>query len=109
MSAGFFRGTSVGQDARFGDKMSKLKKTMRFPECFKQKVDMSKVRLAVLKPGSAPRFSRSWGSRTRLLLRLFSTSLKKRRISTRASFRFRSQASSSARRQRSRKAFGRCL
>ena len=38
MSGGFFRGTSLDQDARFGNKQKKLMAKMKFPPCFDQKV-----------------------------------------------------------------------
>lgn len=34
----FFRGTNLEQDIRYKDKMKKLRKTMRFPACYKEKV-----------------------------------------------------------------------
>ncbi|KAJ1921989.1 hypothetical protein H4219_000336 [Mycoemilia scoparia] len=50
MSAGFFRGTNIEQDNRFGDAQKKLLNKIKFPEEFKQKVDTSKVNLDVIKP-----------------------------------------------------------
>ncbi|PVU92353.1 hypothetical protein BB559_003749 [Furculomyces boomerangus] len=50
MSGGFFRGTSLDQDSRFGDPEKKLLQKMKFPEVFKQKVDMEKVNMTVMKP-----------------------------------------------------------
>ncbi|KAI8925907.1 PWI domain-containing protein [Entophlyctis helioformis] len=45
----FFRGTSAQQDTRFGDKQKKLLRTIAFPACFSQKVDMKKVKLGVIR------------------------------------------------------------
>ena len=45
MSGGFFRGTSVSQDARFADKASLLLQSLRFPSVYRRKVDLSLVRL----------------------------------------------------------------
>jgi serine/arginine repetitive matrix protein 1 len=47
---GFFRGTSTDQDARFGNKMKKLMKTMKFAPNLDKKVDMEKVNLDTVKP-----------------------------------------------------------
>lgn len=48
--AGFFRGTSAEQDNRFSNKDKKLMKEMKFAESLAKKVDMTKVRLEVVKP-----------------------------------------------------------
>jgi len=48
--AGFFRGTTTDQDNRFSDKEKKLLKTMKFEDILAVKVDMSKVKVDVLKP-----------------------------------------------------------
>ncbi|CAB4060868.1 SRRM1 [Lepeophtheirus salmonis] len=48
--AGFFRGTSADQDNRFSDKEKKLLKQMRFEEILATKIDLTKVKLDVLKP-----------------------------------------------------------
>merc|ERR1712048_543995 len=48
--AGFFRGTTTAQDARFPDKQKKLLKSMRFERGLEEKVDMEKVNLDVVKP-----------------------------------------------------------
>ncbi|CAH8633780.1 unnamed protein product [Schistosoma rodhaini] len=48
--AGFFKGTSAEQDARFADKKKKLMKTMKFGENLAQKVDMSKINLESIRP-----------------------------------------------------------
>ncbi|PVU97324.1 hypothetical protein BB561_000647 [Smittium simulii] len=50
MSGGFFKGTSLEQDSRFGDPQKKLLNKIKFPESFKVQVDMKKVNLTVMKP-----------------------------------------------------------
>ena len=44
------QGTSSDQDNRFSDKEKKLLKTMKFEDNLVKKVDMSKVKMDVLKP-----------------------------------------------------------
>ncbi|KAF9920836.1 hypothetical protein FBU30_009208 [Linnemannia zychae] len=53
--AGFFKGTSAEQDARFADKTKKLLRSMNFPPEFNQKVDMKKVNMKVIKGWMAER------------------------------------------------------
>ncbi|KAG8955124.1 hypothetical protein FRC04_009581 [Tulasnella sp. 424] len=48
--AGFFKGTSADQDSRFSNKDQRLRKQIKFPPEFDQKVDMKKVELSVFKP-----------------------------------------------------------
>jgi len=48
--AGYFRGTSADQDNRFSDKEKKLLKTMKFEDVLTKKIDMTKVKVDVLKP-----------------------------------------------------------
>ena len=43
MSGGFFRGTSVEQDARFANKATALLQSMRFPPLYRQRVELSRV------------------------------------------------------------------
>jgi len=50
MSGLFFKGTSVDQDARWGDKEKKLMSQMTFPPEYKLEVDLKKVTLSVMKP-----------------------------------------------------------
>eukprot|EP00466_Bigelowiella_natans_P001522 jgi/Bigna1/139934/aug1.53_g14642 len=59
--SGFYRGTSIGQDPLFKSKMKKLRKSMKFPPCYKEKVDMTKVRLVVLKPWISHRITEILG------------------------------------------------
>lgn len=44
------QGTSLSQDTRFSDKEKKLMKQMKFADILSKKVDMSKVKLDVLRP-----------------------------------------------------------
>lgn len=44
------QGTNQQQDTRFSDKEKKLLKQMKFGDCLNKKVDMSKVKLDVLRP-----------------------------------------------------------
>lgn len=44
-----FRGTSQEQDPRFAEKQKKLLATTKFPDVFREKVDMRKVALEVVK------------------------------------------------------------
>ncbi|KAG0311559.1 hypothetical protein BGZ99_010078 [Dissophora globulifera] len=59
--AGFFKGTSADQDARFSDKQKKLLRSMHFPSEFNQKIDMKKVNLKVIKGWMAQRISQFLG------------------------------------------------
>lgn len=45
-----FQGTNQQQDTRFSDKEKKLLKQMKFGDCLNKRVDMSKVKLDVLRP-----------------------------------------------------------
>lgn len=44
------QGTNLNQDTRFSDKEKKLLKQMKFSDVLSKKVDMSKVKLDVLRP-----------------------------------------------------------
>ncbi|KAJ2081895.1 separin protein [Coemansia sp. RSA 988] len=50
MASGFFRGTNIEQDQRFGDASKKLLKQMSFSSELKKPVDMSKVNMDAIKP-----------------------------------------------------------
>ncbi|KAI8615446.1 PWI domain-containing protein [Chytriomyces sp. MP71] len=50
MADGGFRGTNIEQDSRFADKQKKLLKSIKFPASYSQKVNMSKVKIEVMKP-----------------------------------------------------------
>ena len=43
MSGGFFRGTSVDQDARFSNKATALLQSMHFPSLYRRRVELSRV------------------------------------------------------------------
>ncbi|KAL3829078.1 hypothetical protein ACJIZ3_017880 [Penstemon smallii] len=55
MSGGFFRGTSADQDTRFSNKQSKLLKSQKFAPELENLVDMTKVKMDVMKPWIAKR------------------------------------------------------
>ncbi|XP_004349409.2 hypothetical protein CAOG_02659 [Capsaspora owczarzaki ATCC 30864] len=48
-AANFFRGTTIDQDSRFVNKQNKLLKEIKFPPEFKDKVDMQKVNMEIVK------------------------------------------------------------
>ncbi|XP_057536066.1 uncharacterized protein LOC130814083 isoform X2 [Amaranthus tricolor] len=55
MSGGFFRGTSADQDTRFSNKQAKLLKTQKFAPELEHLVDITKVKMDVIKPWIAKR------------------------------------------------------
>jgi len=59
--AGFFRGTNADQDKRFSDKEKKLMKSMKFEDSLLKKIDMSKIKLDVLKPWITKRVAEHLG------------------------------------------------
>ncbi|KAK9727195.1 hypothetical protein RND81_05G264600 [Saponaria officinalis] len=61
MSGGFFRGTSADQDTRFSNKQAKLLKTQKFPPELEHLVDVSKVKMDVMKPWIAKRVTEFLG------------------------------------------------
>ncbi|KAJ1956999.1 hypothetical protein IWQ62_005183, partial [Dispira parvispora] len=50
MASQFFKGASSEQDTRFSDKTLKLRKSLKFPPEFSQKVSMNKVNMTVIRP-----------------------------------------------------------
>ncbi|KAJ2844106.1 Serine/arginine repetitive matrix protein 1, partial [Coemansia brasiliensis] len=50
MSSGFYRGTSIEQDSRFGDASKKDMENMSFSRLLKKPVDMEKVNMDAIKP-----------------------------------------------------------
>ena len=56
-----FQGTSATQDNRFSDKEKKLMKMMKFEEVLSVKMDMTKVKLDVVKPWIAERVAQLLG------------------------------------------------
>ncbi|KAJ1664793.1 separin protein [Coemansia sp. RSA 1646] len=61
MSGGFYIGTSIEQDMRFGDASKKLLKQMDFSSIFKKPVDMSKVNIDAIKPWISERIKELLG------------------------------------------------
>eukprot|EP01134_Creolimax_fragrantissima_P002967 CFRG2967T1 len=61
--AGFFRGTSADQDGRFGNKTKKLLKQLKhkFPPELDTDVDLSKIKLEVIKPWISTRVTELLG------------------------------------------------
>ncbi|OAY63937.1 Serine/arginine repetitive matrix protein 1 [Ananas comosus] len=61
MSGGFFRGTSADQDTRFSNKQAKLLKTQKFAPELEHLVDMTKVKMDVIRPWIATRVTELLG------------------------------------------------
>ncbi|CAM6086160.1 unnamed protein product [Calypogeia fissa] len=68
MSGGFFRGTSADQDTRFSNKMSKLLKSQKFAPELDVLVEMSKVKIDVIKPWIATRVTELLGFEDEVLI-----------------------------------------
>lgn len=68
MSGGFFRGTSADQDTRFSNKEAKLLKSQKFPAELDQLVDMSKVKMDVIRPWIANRTTEFLGFEDEVLI-----------------------------------------
>nr|CAB3501287.1 unnamed protein product [Digitaria exilis] len=68
MSGGFFRGTSADQDTRFSNKQAKLLKTQKFAPELDHLVDMSKVKMDVMKPWIAKRVTELLGFEDEVLI-----------------------------------------
>ncbi|KAL3699407.1 hypothetical protein R1sor_017429 [Riccia sorocarpa] len=68
MSGGFFRGTSADQDTRFSNKMSKLLKTQKFAPELDAIIEMSKVKMDVIKPWIATRVTELLGFEDEVLI-----------------------------------------
>ena len=75
MSGGFFKGTSVEQDSRFGDKQKQLLSKMHFPPEYDTKVDLARVRIEVLKPWMASRLKEMLGFEDEVVVDLAYNSL----------------------------------
>jgi len=80
MSGGFFRGTTHDQDNRFADKGKKLKAQMKFPDEFDTSVDMSKVRIEVVKPWITKRVTELLGFEDEVVINLIFNMLEKNPI-----------------------------
>uniref|UniRef100_A0A0D9VSE6 PWI domain-containing protein n=1 Tax=Leersia perrieri TaxID=77586 RepID=A0A0D9VSE6_9ORYZ len=68
MSGGFFRGTSADQDTRFSNKQAKLLKTQKFAAELEHLVDMTKVKMDVMKPWIATRVTELLGFEDEVLI-----------------------------------------
>ncbi|XP_019053952.1 PREDICTED: serine/arginine repetitive matrix protein 1-like [Nelumbo nucifera] len=70
MSGGFFRGTSADQDTRFSNKQAKLLKTQKFAPELDHLVDMTKVKMDVIRPWIANRVTKLLGFEDEVLINL---------------------------------------
>nr|DAD26507.1 TPA_asm: hypothetical protein HUJ06_027975 [Nelumbo nucifera] len=68
MSGGFFRGTSADQDTRFSNKQAKLLKTQKFSPELDHLVDMTKVKMDVIRPWIANRVTELLGFEDEVLI-----------------------------------------
>ncbi|XP_068668243.1 uncharacterized protein [Aristolochia californica] len=68
MSGGFFRGTSADQDTRFSNKQAKLLKSQKFAPGLEHLVDMTKVKIDVIKPWIATRATELLGFEDEVLI-----------------------------------------
>ncbi|KAI4376827.1 hypothetical protein MLD38_014542 [Melastoma candidum] len=75
MSGGFFRGTSADQDTRISNKQAKLLKTQKFAQELEHLVDMTKVKMDVMKPWIATRVTELLGFEDEVLINFIFWSL----------------------------------
>ncbi|KAK9065851.1 hypothetical protein SSX86_015252 [Deinandra increscens subsp. villosa] len=68
MSGGFFRGTTADQDTRFSNKHAKLLKSHKFPPELENLVDMTKVKMDVMRPWIAHRATELLGFEDEVLI-----------------------------------------
>ncbi|KAF2602280.1 hypothetical protein F2Q70_00025520 [Brassica cretica] len=68
MSGGFFRGTTADQDTRFSNKQAKLMKSQKFASELETLVDVSKVKMDVMKPWIATRVTEILGFEDEVLI-----------------------------------------
>ncbi|XP_057953109.1 uncharacterized protein LOC131147623 [Malania oleifera] len=68
MSGGFFRGTSAEQDTRFSNKQAKLMKSQKFAPELDHLVDMTKVKMDVIRPWIATRVTELLGFEDEVLI-----------------------------------------
>ncbi|KAK4764482.1 hypothetical protein SAY87_013920 [Trapa incisa] len=68
MSGGFFRGTSADQDTRFSNKQAKLMKTLKFAPELEHLVDMTKIKMDIMKPWIATRVTELIGFEDEVLI-----------------------------------------
>ncbi|GFZ19849.1 splicing factor PWI domain-containing protein [Actinidia rufa] len=68
MSGGFFRGTSADQDTRFSNKQARLLKSQKFAPELDNLVDMTKVKMDVVRPWIANRVTEFLGFEDEVLI-----------------------------------------
>lgn len=68
MSGGFFRGTSADQDTRFSNKQAKLMKSQKFAPELETLVDITKVKMDVMRPWIAHRVTELLGFEDEVLI-----------------------------------------
>ncbi|KAK9154352.1 hypothetical protein Sjap_001832 [Stephania japonica] len=68
MSGGFFRGTSADQDTRFSNKQAKLLKSQKFAPELEHLVDVTKVKMDVIRPWIATRVTQLLGFEDEVLI-----------------------------------------
>nr|GEU34889.1 serine/arginine repetitive matrix protein 1 isoform X1 [Tanacetum cinerariifolium] len=68
MSGGFFRGTTADQDTRFSNKHAKLLKSQKFHPELEHLVDMTKVKMDVMRPWIAHRVTELLGFEDEVLI-----------------------------------------
>ncbi|OVA15587.1 PWI domain [Macleaya cordata] len=68
MSGGFFRGTSADQDTRFSNKQAKLLKSQKFAPELDHLVDITKVKMDVVRPWIANRVTELLGFEDEVLI-----------------------------------------
>ncbi|KAG2673362.1 hypothetical protein I3760_13G087500 [Carya illinoinensis] len=80
MSGGFFRGTSADQDTRFSNKQAKLLKSQKFSPELEHLVDMTKVKMDVIKPWIANRVTELLGFEDEVLINFIYGLLEKKEV-----------------------------
>lgn len=78
MSGGFYRGASLNQDGRFGDKDKKLIAAREWPSEFYKRVDMKKVNLIVMKPWIKLRITELLGIEDEVVVNLVNSELEEK-------------------------------
>ncbi|EPS58613.1 hypothetical protein M569_16199, partial [Genlisea aurea] len=80
MSGGFFRGTSADQDTRFSNKQAKLLKSQKFAPELENLVDMTKVKMDVMRPWIAKRVTELIGFEDEVLINFIYTLLEGKEV-----------------------------
>ncbi|XP_059288376.1 uncharacterized protein LOC132041683 isoform X1 [Lycium ferocissimum] len=80
MSGGFFRGTSAEQDTRFSNKQAKLLKSQKFAPELEHLVDMTKVKMDVMKPWIAKRVTELIGFEDEVLINFIYSLLERKLV-----------------------------